>query len=286
MKKGINAWCFPGSFSLERCMKLAKQAGFDAIELNMSERDPGRSFTDELSFEENSGLTIDSSDGELAAIAALAREIGIVISGVSTSLHWTYPLTSNDGDTREKGKQIVRKMLHAASVFGADAVLVVPGLVDKTVPYATAYRRSLEALRELSADAAREKVSICVENVWNKFLLSPLEMARFVDEAESPYVGVYFDAGNVLQYSYPEHWAEVLGKRIRRVHIKDFNLSVGNINGFTNLLEGDMDWKALMDALRAAGYDGFVTAELAPYKTGPERIAADTAAHMDIIFNQ
>jgi hexulose-6-phosphate isomerase len=286
MKKGINAWCFPGSFSIRRCMELAKQAGFDSIELNMSEENKAKGLTDELSFEENPGLTLDTTDDGLRAIAALAKEIGIEISSVSTGLHWTYPLTSDDAAVREKGKLVVRKMIHAAKLFGADAILVVPGLVDKTVSYTAAYRRSLEAFRELAETAEREKVFICAENVWNKFLLSPMEMARFVDEVGSPYVGVYFDAGNVLQFSYPEHWVEALGGRIRRIHIKDFNVSVGNIQGFVNLLEGDMDWPALMKSLKAVGYDGYITAELSPYKIGPEQIAADTSRHMDAIFGR
>lgn len=286
MKRGINAWCFPGSFPIQKCMQLAKDAGFDSIELNMTEINKGKGFTDELNFTENPGLTINSSEEELLSTAGQAKSIGIKIASISTGLHWTYPLTSGDEEVREKGKLIVRKMIHAAKVFGADAILVVPGLVDKNVSYLTAYRRSLEAIKELSAAAEQDKVSICVENVWNKFLLSPLEMSRFIDETGSSYVGAYFDAGNVLQYSYPEHWVEALGSRIKRVHIKDFRLNVGNINGFTNLLQGDMDWKALMNALRAIGYDGYITAELSPYKIGAERIAADIAGHMAVILEQ
>ena len=285
MKKGINAWCFPGNFSIRRCMELAKAAGFDSIELNMSEKNKGKGLTDDLNFEENLGLTLDTGDNDLQKIAGMAKKIGILISSVSTSLHWTYPLTSNDPEVREKGKRIVLQMIHAAKAFGADAVLVVPGLVDKTVSYRTAYRRSLEAFRELSKTAEREKVYLCAENVWNKFLLSPLEMARFIDETGSPYVGSYFDAGNVLQFSYPEYWVEALGKRIKRVHIKDYSGDIGNIHGFVNLLEGDMDWPVLMKALKKAGYDGYVTAELAPYQTAPELIAKDTSRHMDAIFS-
>lgn len=286
MKKGINAWCFPGDFSIKNCMQLAKQAGFDSIELNISEKEKNKGITDELNFEENMGLTIDTTDDELKEIYNLSVEIGIEISSVSTGLHWAYPVTSSDEETSRKGIYIVEKMIHAAKMFKTDAILVVPGTVDETVSYKAAYERSLEIFKKLGKIAEEQKVYICLENVWNKFLLSPLEMNRFLEEINSDYVKAYFDVGNVLQYSYPEYWIEILKDKIKRVHVKDFNMSIGNINGFTGLLQGDVDWKKVMNALNKVGYDGYITAELSPYKSDPEGIAIDTSRHLDFIINQ
>jgi hexulose-6-phosphate isomerase len=142
-----------------------------------------------------------------------------------------------------------------------------------------------EALKALSGYAEEKKVFIGVENVWNKFLLSPLEMAAFIDETGSNYVKAYFDAGNVLQFAYPQHWVEVLGKRIAKIHIKDFDGGIGNITGFKPLLQGDMPWAALMAALKAVHYDGYVTAELGAYRTHPSQLIRDTSAAMDYILS-
>jgi hexulose-6-phosphate isomerase len=131
---------------------------------------------------------------------------------------------------------------------------------------------------------AERDVYIGIENVWNKFLLSPLEMRNFIDEVGSGYVGSYFDVGNVLQYSYPEYWIEILGKRIKKVHIKDFDTSIGNINGFKPLLQGDVNWRKVVKALMDVEYDSFITAELSPYKTCPEQLVYDTSRHMDEIL--
>lgn len=282
MKIGINAWCFPNDYTIADGMKLAKAAGLDSIELNITEADrvPGP-LADSAG--RPTALTLDTTDAQLAQIAAMAQAAGIEISSVSTNLHWSYPLTANDPAVREKGREIVRRMLRAASAFHTDAVLVVPGLVDETVSYRTAYERAQEALNSLKGEAESAGVTIGVENVWNKLLLSPLEMARFIDEIGSRRVGAYFDVGNVLQYSYPEYWIEVLGSRIARVHVKDFNTKIGNIDGFVNLLEGEVNWNRVMKALRTAGYDGYLTAELTPYHTYPARIAADVAGRLGAI---
>lgn len=282
MKIGINAWCFPAGYSIAECMKLAKAAELDSIELNITETDRVEGpLTDPAG--DPAALTLDTTDAQLGRIAAMAETAGVEISSVSTNLHWSYPLTANDSAVREKGREIVRRMLHAAQAFHTDAILVVPGLVDETVSYRAAYERAQEALGSLKGEAEAAGVTIGVENVWNKLLLSPLEMARFIDEIGSSRVGAYFDVGNVLQYSYPEYWIEVLGSRIKRIHVKDFNPKIGNIDGFCNLLEGEVNWSRVMKALRAAGYDGYLTAELTPYRTFPERIAADVSGRLGAI---
>jgi hexulose-6-phosphate isomerase len=127
-------------------------------------------------------------------------------------------------------------------------------------------------------------VAIGIENVWNKFLLSPLEMARYIDELNSDFAKAYFDVGNVLQFGYPEQWIRILGKRINKVHVKDFSTKVGNITGFVPLLAGDVNWPAVVEALEEIGYDDVITAELSPYTIGPKQLPIDTARHMDVIL--
>lgn len=279
MKKGINAWCFPENYSIRKCMELAKSAGFDGIELNMSEAEEGTDNRD------NFKLTVDITDEKLLYIHEMANSIGLEISSLSTNLHWRYPVTSMNETVSKRGKYIVERMIHAAAVLKLDAILVVPGIVDEQVSYKAAYKKSMEAFKELGEIAKSSGIYICLENVWNKFLLSPIEMNGFLDDIGCDFVQAYFDVGNVLQYSYPEYWIEILDSKIKRVHIKDYNTSIGNISGFTYLLQGDVNWKKVIAALKSAGYDGYITAELSPYKTAPETIAYDTAKHMDIIMN-
>ena len=274
MKKGINAWCFPEGMPLEDMFKLAGECRYDGIELNM-----------EAEARDNPRLHMGLDSGGLEKIRACAENFGMPISSVSTGLHWTYPLTDNDPAVREKGCEVVRKMIDAACVFGCDTILVVPGLVTAGVSYAAAYGRALEAFKGLKSYAEEKKIVIGVENVWNKFLLSPLEMARFLDEIGSGFVQAYFDAGNVLQFSYPQSWVEALGGRIVKVHIKDFDVSIGNMAGFKPLLQGSMDWAALIKALESVGYDGYLTAELSPYPTNPIQLIRDTSAAMDYILS-
>ena len=254
MKIGINRWTLPPEWSLAECFGAARQAGFDSIEVNIAE---------------DGELTLTSTEAEVRRIADSAREAGITLSSLSNGLGWKYPLTSNDPNVRRQGVEVLRAALTAAGWLGVDAILCVPGLVVADVRYDVAYERALAALRELVAEAEMRGVFIGVENVWNKFLLSPLEMAHFVDEIDSAYVGVYFDAGNVLAYGYPQHWIEILGPRIKKVHVKDFQIAVGNLQGFANPLQGDVPWAAVRTALDGIGYSGFVTAEVSGYPAAP-----------------
>jgi hexulose-6-phosphate isomerase len=175
-----------------------------------------------------------------------------------------------------------------AKWLGTDAYLFVPGAVDvfflpdaEVVPYDVCYQRASEALRQILPAAEETGVAICIENVWNRFLLSPLEMRDFIDSFGSAMVGAYFDVGNVLLTGYPEHWIRILGERIKRVHVKDFKRSAGTAEGFVNLLEGDVNFETVKEALADVGYDGYVTAELLPFAPGRP---AKTARAMKKIF--
>jgi len=252
MKIGVNRWTMPADWSLEQCFEAAAEAGFDGIELNLAEDGP---------------ITPDSTEAQIRdQVVRPAERNNIALTSLSTGLGWKYPITANEENVRRKGIEILASALRIARWMEVDAILCVPGVVTPDVSYDVAYDRALAGLKELCQIAAEQRVFIGVENVWNKFLLSPLEMARFIDEVGSPWVGAYFDAGNVLVYGYPQHWIRVLGSRIKRVHVKDFRTGIGNITGFCNPLQGDLPWHDVRAALDAAGYDGFVTAEVDGYR--------------------
>jgi hexulose-6-phosphate isomerase len=271
-KKAISIWAFPRNKPIRDAMKLAHEAGFAGLE---------------LAWAEEGEITMSSTPEQMKQLAADARTIGIQITSLATGALWQYPYSSDDPAVREKAKAITRKMLELAAGLGVDAILVVPGLVGRgtspemVMPYETVYRRSQEALRELAADAARHKVIIGVENVWNRFLLSPIEMRRYIEEINSPWVRAYLDIGNVLRYGYAQDWIRTLGSLFVRVHIKDFKIAD---NSFVGLLQGDLDWKAAMAAFREVKYTGWIIAEVSPNRQVPDNIIWDTSRAMDYIF--
>ncbi len=248
---GINRWTLPGKWTLAECFMQVQEAGFDCLELNLEESGP---------------VHRSMSEKEAGEVRDAADKAGIHLYSLSCGLGWKYPMTSPDLEVRSEGKKVVRDLLQKARWLGADTVLVVPGVVNTEISYDAAYARTKEALLELADDAAAEQVHIGLENVWNKFLLSPLEFAALLDEVGSPWIGAYFDVGNVLAFGYPEQWIRILGARICKVHVKDFKTGIGNISGFCNPLQGDVNWKAVSDALQAAGYTGPVTAEVEGYR--------------------
>lgn len=278
MKKGINIWSFKAGMTIAECMAMAKDAGFDGIE---------------LSLDEEGELSLNSTEKDVLRIKEMAENEGIEIASLASGLYWSYPVTSSDPAIRQKSKDIVRKQLEFAALLGTDGILVVPGVVaglspdSEVVQYDVAYERALEAFTELKEDAEAHKVSICLENVWNKFLLSPMEMRDFVDKIDSPYVGVYFDVGNVIYTGYPEHWIRILGKRIKKVHFKDFRRSVGTLDGFVDLLAGDVNFPEVVKALEEVGYDDYVTAEMIPnYTHYTNQIIYNTSKSMDKILGR
>ncbi len=277
MKKGISIWSFAEP-DLRKCMELAKDAGFDGIELALDETGP---------------VSLESTKEDILKVKAMADEIGLELYSVASGLYWTYNYTSGVEENRAKAKEITKKQLEVASWLGCDTILVVPGAVEvafdpgEVVEYDTAYERALSALKELAPYAEELKVSIGVENVWNRFLLSPVEMADFIDKVGSDYVGSYFDVGNVLFIGYPEHWIKALGSRIKKVHFKDYRREAGSLCGFVDLLSGDVNWPAVMEQFSKIGYDGWVTAEmLPPYTHYPETIIYNTSNSMDKILRR
>ncbi len=254
-KVGINRWTMPSNWDVRTCLRVAKESGFDSMELNM---------------EPEGTLSPATTDADARAIRQMADEIGIELSSLSTGVYWGTPFTHPDASVRDQAVELCRQQLRLAEALGVDTILVVPGVVTPDVFYDDAYTRAKQALQSLAPEAQRRKVAIGIENVWNRFLLSPLEMARLIDEIGSEWVGCYFDAGNILDYGYPQHWIRILGKRIKRVHVKDFRTEIGNIHGFTNPLQGDVPWMAVRSALEGIGYTGYITAEVSGYRLFPE----------------
>lgn len=247
MIKSINIGLFPASDPLEQTLARVKEAGFDGVELNMNE--------DNIS---EGGLWYGMTDAEAEKVKALLEKYDLACAGIVTDKLWQYHLTSDDIDTRTEGMKRIEKMIHLCTVVGASSVLVVPGVVDENVTYKNAYSNAQACMKLLAPKAEAAGVLLGVEDVWNRFLLSPYEMAGFVDGVDSPNVGVFFDVGNIVVNSYPEYWIEILEDRITRIHIKGFNRDNGK---FCFLKEGTIDWKKVMDSLKNIGYDGFITAE-------------------------
>ena len=279
MKKGISIWSF-SAMSLNDSFALAKKAGFEGVEVALDEKD--------------GEITLNSTEKDLLEIKKQAENNGIELYSVASGLYWSYFLNDDDEKVRIKARDIVKKQLECASVLGCESILVIPGCVNaefaapgKIVDYETSYYRSLESVKLVKEYAAQYKVEIGLENVWNKFLLSPLEMRSFIDAVDSEWVGSYLDIGNTLAFGYPEHWISTLNKRIKKVHFKDYRTEAGGLHGFVDLLAGDVNYPAVVETLGKVGYDGWVTAEMIPnYKYHTETIIYNTSNAMDAILGR
>jgi L-ribulose-5-phosphate 3-epimerase len=280
MKKSISIWSFYGEWSLAEKFRLAREAGFAGFEIDLSESGP---------------VNLRSSDAELTAVRSLADRHGIELSGLATGLYWGANPASADPAQRAQAVAILDRQIATAQTLGLDAVLVVPGSVgvdfipgSEAVRYDVAWARATAFIRAALPAAQRARVQLCVENVWNKFLLSPLEMQRFITQFDSEWVGSYYDVGNTLATGYPEHWIEILGPSVRRVHVKDYRRAVGTVDGFVDLLAGDVNWPAVIAALRGIRYEGWLTAEMIPpvpfYKHAPATLIHNTARALDAVL--
>jgi len=235
-------------------LAYAKATGYESLELCV--RDGG-------------SLKPDTDDAALREMVKEADRLGMAIPSLVPGMCSGF--ASPDPAVRAGALEGLRKSVHIASVLGADTILVHPGQLTPQVRYDVMYGNVQEAMRKIVPEAERAKVFVGVENVWNKFLLSPLEAQRFVHEIGSEYIGVYFDVGNFVPWAFPEHWIEMLGGAIKKVHFKDFRRKG---HEFVPLLEGDVDWPAVMKALRRAGYDSDVIQEVAGDEAGMKATAA------------
>jgi L-ribulose-5-phosphate 3-epimerase len=250
IKRAVEFEMLPKSLSIGDRMRLARDSGFEQVECQ---------------------TTPDSE--KAAEIKRGAEQAGLRIHSVMNMDHWKYPLSSADPSVVERTLKGARTSIENAHFWGADTVLIVPGVVDASNSYADVYKRSRESVEKLLPLAEQYKIILGIEEVWNKFLLSPLEFAKYIDDFHSESLRAYFDVGNVVLYGYPQDWIRTLGKRIVKLHIKDFSFradsaSQGLLAKWTPLLEGDIDWRAVHDALREIGYVGTASVEL-PGGDGP-----------------
>lgn len=259
MKKSVNGWMV-GGFANETPVadqiRIAGELGYDAMELCFGAGEFGP----------------ETPAIELAAIKAAADTAGVEIASLATGFYWGKSLGATDEAERREAVAFTQAYLRAASALGLDTVLVLPGSVDvcfdparPVVPAKTVYEQARASLKALIPVAEEAGVVMALENVWSKFLTGPFEFAGFIDACDSPWVKAYFDVGNCLLYGYPEQWIEILGSRIARVHVKNFTRrdGGGTLNDFTSsLLVGDVNWAKVLPALRDAGYDSYLTAEV------------------------
>ena len=279
MKKSINLWAlpYPDKMTLNECFQLCKDAGFDGVELN---------------YALEGDLSPEASEQQIRRVGETARKIGLEISGLCSFLFWPYSLTHHDPERRRRGLELAGKMIRCAWLLKTPNLLVVPGAVyvpwlkdDPPVPPEICDRRAREAVRRLIPEAEKAGVYLNIENIFaNGFLHSPQEMIEFVDSFRSQHVRVHFDTGNIMQYHFPEHWIPLLGQRIQNVHLKEYSKKVNefNLNAFRPLLDGTIDWPAVIEAFDKIGYRGYLTFEyFNPFPHWPESLVYQTSDALD-----
>lgn len=259
LRKAACIGVLPSQLSVLDRFKLAKEVGFEGIEPN----------------------TLNTPE-EVAEYKEASKATGVLIHSIMNSDHWKYPLTDNDPEVVKKCIEGIKRSMHNAQELGADAILLVPGIVTPDVGYAKVYQRSQAEIRKLIPLAKELKVVITIENVGNRFLQSPLEFARYVDEFKSPWVRAYFDVGNVTSIGFPPDWIRTLGPRLMKVHIKKFEPGVEQPKFDRNDRRGQgIDWPDVRKALADVHYSGWVTAEV---KSGDETYLKELSGRMDRIF--
>ena len=278
LKKSISYWSFPGggdnTADYPTVFAQAKKHGFEAVEICVAPKGV---------------LTPRTSEKKVKAIADQARSAGVEIAGVATGMYWARSMSDPSKRVRDSIIEDTKRCLRIARWAGTDSLLTIPASVDasfipgfKVVPYDLAYARAKDALGRLLPTAEDCGVALAVENVWNQLFMSPLELRDFIDAFKSPYVGAYFDVGNVIAFGHPEHWINILGRRIKRVHFKDYNRARPGLKGFCDLGKGSVNWPAVTAALRKHYTGQYCTAEMPPSKT----ILPRTSKAMDTILGR
>lgn len=263
IKKAINLGMIAGNMPIQDKFALAKDLGFDGLEINT----PG--------------------GPDKKEVIKAAEKTGLQVAGVMNSVHWKYPLSHPDPEARKQGLDGLKIALKDAKDFNCSTVLLVPGVVNKDIPYDAAYKRTQNEIRKILPLAEDLNVAIAVENVWNHFLLSPLEAAQYVDEFNSKSIGWFFDAGNIVNFGWPEQWIRILDHRILNIHVKEFSRAKRNNEGLwkgfdVKLMEGDNDWPAIMKAIDGIDYHGWFIAEI---PGGGEKRLKEIAERMDTIMS-
>lgn len=275
MKLGVSFFSFEEDVGLDEAFEQVAKAGYSGVELVM-----GRT----------GELTPDTPAQKLRDIRRRAESFGLSVISVGANNVWEHNLASDDEEERRLACQNIKRQIDAAGELGADVALVVPGWVGTPfaqgcVSYHCAYQNSQKELMQLAPYAQRAGVSIAIENVWNKFLLSPIEMARFLDEINSPYVGAYFDIGNIIYIGYPEQWIRILSHRIKRLQFCDCRAEQAGLGMFVDIFEGDVNFREVMRAVYDIGYDGWGVVEIFPrYRSFPYQAIINNKLSMDTIL--
>lgn len=263
MKQGISLFSFSENTDVRWMFEHAKKAGYDGVEPVLSE---------------SGYLNPQTSEKDILAMKRMADDMGLEIPSIGVWSLWQNNLVSDSEKIRKKAFGIVQKQIEAAHLLGAKTILVVPGYVGcnfvehpEKIRYDIAYERAQDALSRLAPEAKAADVAIGIENVWNRFLLSPLETRRFLNEIGSDYVGMYLDVGNSVYIGYPEQWIEILGHHIKKLHMSDYRFDQAGIGAFVDLFAGDVDFPEVAKAIAGIGYDDYITLEMLPnYKQFPE----------------
>lgn len=262
MKKGLTQFCLGRNSLIQDGLALCRDIGYQGLEILLTE---------------HGELTMHSGPQDYERIREMSLDFGVEL----TSICGPVSFTDEEPEVGRQSRAQVRKMLEAAAYLGIDTVLVTGGRVTESTAYDTAYDRFLRALQELRVDAEYHRVNLAVENIWNKLLLSPLEFRGFIDEVGSPYVGSFFDTGNVVLYGFPEQWIRILGRRVKKVHFKDFSIDHRERTyEWRQLMSGSVNWPEVMRELRAIGYDDYVISEV----DGDRDTFAETCRVMDRIL--
>lgn len=282
IKKSYQLFGFPQQYSIQKCLDVAKQAGYDAIEINV---------------ENNGEITIDTPKEKFVEINKYAKSIGMEVNSIASSAYWANPITSNIKERAAKAEKIVMKMIEAAEYLESKVILIVPGVVHtdlkdiapdpERMPYDEVHARAIKKINEYGKICMEKNITIGIENVfWNKFLLSPFDFINFIDEVNMENVKIYFDVGNCIMCGIPEHWIKMFGKkRICSIHLKDLDINISNFNGFKALLNGSVNWPEVVNSLSAIEYEGYVTYEgFGSYNFFPEEQVFNSSRAIDKIF--
>lgn len=275
MKKSIGDNMIPNGWSFEEGLELVKKAGYDGIELWLGAVP---------------WFQMSTTDAQVKQLRLQVENAGLVVSNVSTGLHHHTPLSARDPKVRAEAIRIVERQLETAQLLGCDAILVVAGLVTQEIPYNEVYQRCVDTMQHLAPLAAKAQVRIGCENCNSeqRFLLSPREFWTFLNEVNSPFIGIHLDVGNIHDTGFAEQWIEILGPRITRIHVKDVMKKRGRCcdTVYTSLFIGDNNWYAIRAALAKVGFDGWLIAEMeARYNCARDQQFYDTAADMDRLIS-
>jgi hexulose-6-phosphate isomerase len=271
VKKSIGDTLIPRGWSLEQGLTLIRKAGYDGVELWLG----GQPW-----------FQMETTDAQVRELRRRVEDAGLAVSDVANTLDWDVPISSRDPAIRDKAARHIIRQIETARILGTDAILVVAGLVTEDTPYNEVYQRTVDNMRRLAETAAQARVRIGCENCCSeqKFLLSPREFHSFLDDVNSPWVGLHLDVGNIHDTGFPEQWVEINGPRITRIHLKDVlrhRGRCGDQSVYTNLFLGDNNWPAIRTALEKIRYDGWLVAEMeSRYRYAADQQFYDTSAAM------